>query len=514
MTRRIWVPFAVLATLVAMGALGLWAIWRFSQPALHERILAEARKRGFELQMESFSVDLDRVVLRNATVRPVGVRGLASRADTVTLGLSGLTWRALFRSSDAITLTDVDVDGADVHVLGSAPALALELSRWSEQYPVAYDLPARARGVALGWRSSPEQAPWLLITEGRVTREGGDAKFHAGSASALGRHLGPVGSSWSKKDGRIVMGFGQANPAEAPVHLEILLEAPEPLARIELRRTPLEALTGALGFALPLDAKAQQAMEVAARAEIELPPSLAPSVVHGTLDVTLFGFVPPHPVELQGFLFGDRTTFQTRLTVSEDQATVQLTDVQVAAGAFVLKGEGVVERRADHAGIHLRLSESLPCAALAGAAAETRLGRHWASLTKQLLQKFMQGSVQVMVRIQADSRDLGAAQVTRHIGIGCGLEPLRPPTREELEAFSKQLPGLLSELPKLPNLPAGKLPDGKLSPPALPTGLPSLPSALPALPTSLPALPSQLPPPPELPKAPMAPTDEDADAAE
>ena len=149
-----------------------------------------------------------------------------------------------------------------------------------------------------------------------------------------------------------------------------------------------------------------------------------------------------------------------------------------------------------------------------GATAETRLGRHWASLTKQLLQKFMQGSVQVMVRIQADSRDLGAAQVTRHIGIGCGLEPLRPPTREELEAFSKQLPGLLSELPKLPNLPAGKLPDGKLSPPALPTGLPSLPSALPALPTSLPALPSQLPPPPELPKAPMAPTDEDADAAE
>src|SRR5690606_4068097 len=89
--RRNWVPLAVLAALLAMGALASWAIWRFSQPALHERILAEARKRGFELEMEDFSVDPDRVVLRNATVRPTGVRGLAARADTVTLSLSGLT---------------------------------------------------------------------------------------------------------------------------------------------------------------------------------------------------------------------------------------------------------------------------------------------------------------------------------------------------------------------------------------------------------------------------------------
>src|SRR5690606_22591428 len=252
------------------------AIWHFSQPALRERILAEARKRGFELEMESFSVDWNRVVLRNATVRPIGVRGLAARAETVTLGLSGLTWRALLGSSDAVSLTDVDVEGADVHVLGSAPALALELSRWSEQYPVAYDLPARARRVALGWRDSPDKTPWLLITQGRVTREGGEGKFYAGSTSAFGRHIGQVGSSWSKKDGRIVMGFGQANPAEAPVHLEILLDVPEPLARIELRRTPLQALTGALGITLPLDAEAQRGIEVEAKAQIELPPSLAP----------------------------------------------------------------------------------------------------------------------------------------------------------------------------------------------------------------------------------------------
>lgn len=510
MTRRIWVPLAVLAALLAMGALASWAIWRFSQPALHERILAEARKRGFELEMEDFSVDPDRVVLRNATVRPIGVRGLAARADTVTLSLSGLTWRSLFGGSEAVTLTDVDVEGADVHVLGSAPSLALELSRWSEQYPAAYDLPARARSVALAWRDGPEQAPWLLIAQGEVTREGGGGKFHAESASLLGRRIGPVGSSWSKADGRIVMGFGQVDPAEAPVHLEILLDAPEPLARIELRRTPLDALTGALGITLPLDAQAQQKTEVEAKAEIELPPSLAPSVVKGTLDLALIGFIPPHPVELQGFLFGDRTTFQTRFEVSADQTTVQLTDTRVAAGAFVLKGDGVVRRTGSHAEVLLRLSESLPCSALAGAAAESRLGKHWASLTKQVLQKFLQGSVQVMVRVEADTRDLGAARITRHIGLGCGLEPLRAPTREELEAFSKQLPGLIAELPKLPtpNVPVGKLPNDKLTPPPLPTGLPALPSALPALPSSLPSLPTQLP---ELPKLPVAPTDTPAE---
>jgi len=458
-----------------------------ARPALHERIVAEARARGFELELEDFSLSPERVVLVRATVRPLGVRGLVARLDEVTLEVSGLGWSALWGGAKDVTLTGVAVDGADVHVLGSAPALALELSRWSDHYPAAYDLPARASHVVLAWRAAAERAPWLLVTGGEVARQAHGGTFEAATASVLDKRVGPVGSSWSKQDGRILLGFGEPDPETAPVRLELLLDVPEPVARVELRQTPLDTLTGALGITLPLADSARERIEVDARGEILLPPSLAPTPVRGHLEVNLLGFVPPHPPELQGIVSGDRTTFTTRFEVSADQTTVQLTDAKVAAGAFVLEGDGVVRRAEDHALVHLRFAEALPCVKLAGAAADTRLGKHWASLTKHLLQKYMQGSVTVQVRVDADTRDLGAAKVIQSIGVGCGLQPLRPPTAEELEALSARLPGLLAELPQLPpglNT-AGNSGDGLRMPP-LPSNLPPLPTVLPALPSSLP----------------------------
>ncbi len=495
MTRRIWIPLVLSLGVLAAGAGGLWALWRTARPALHEKIIAEARARGFELELEGFSLSRERVVLVGATVRPLGVRGLVARLDTVTLELSGLGWSVLWGGAQDVTLTGLEVDGADVHLLGSAPALALELSRWSEHYPSAYDLPARASQVALAWRVAAERAPWLLVTGGEVARQTHGGTFEAAAASVLDRRVGPVGSSWSKRDGRILLGFGEPDPATAPVQLELLLDAPEPVARVELRRTALDTLTGALGITLPLADGARERIEVEAKGELLLPPSLAPASVGGALEVNLLGFVPPHPPELQGIVSGDRTTFTTRFEVSADQATVQLTDAKVAAGAFVLEGDGVVRRAEDHAQVHLRFAESLPCVKLANAAADTRLGKHWAGLTKQLLQKYMQGSVTVQVRVDADTRDLGAAKVTQSIGVGCGLQPLRPPTAEELAALSAQLPGLIAELPQLPPglIPVGAA-GGELR-------LPPLPSNLPPLPTVLPALPPALTPPP-LPRLP------------
>lgn len=504
MTRRIWIPLLLVLGFVAAGLCGLWFAWRLKEPALRERIVAEAKARGLELEMEDFTVSAERIVLRGATVRPLGVRGLAARFETVTLELSGLGWDVLWRGTSEVALTSVEVVGADVHVLGSAPSLALELSRWSEQFPAAYDLPARATGVALGWRATSEEAPWLRIAAGEVTREADGGTFRAGQAIVLDQRVGSVGSSWSKREGRLVMGFGSPDPSNAPVHLEVLLDAPEPLARVELRRLPLSDLTGALGMGLPLAARTLEKTEVAAKAEFQLPPSLAPAAVPGKLEVTLFGFVPPHPPELEGIVSGDRTTFHTGFVVSEDQTTVRLSDTRVAAGQFVLEGDGLVRRQGEHADVDLRLSESLACVRLAGAAADSRLGKHWASLTRKLLQKYMQGAVEVKVRIEANTRDLAAARVTQTIGVGCGLQPLRPLTPDELVALSKQLPGLLAELPALPagGVPGGSATTGTSQPARLPQGLPPLPK----LPTSLPPLPRALPDAPPLPRFEVAPS--------
>ena len=72
-------------------------------------------------------------------------------------------------------------------------------------------------------------------------------------------------------------------------------------------------------------------------------------------------------------------------------------------------------------------------------------------LPKLLAKQTLQGTVGVTVKVDADSRDLENAKVLKLIGIGCGLKPLRLPTPEELEAFSKELPGFVGELPSLAN---------------------------------------------------------------
>jgi hypothetical protein len=109
---------------------------------------------------------------------------------------------------------------------------------------------------------------------------------------------------------------------------------------------------------------------------------------------------------------------------------------------------------------------ALPCDALAGAAAETQLGqllgKTLGKLAGRAAKDLVGGSVAVRVKIEADSRDLPNAKVTRTIGVGCGLKPLK----------------LDIDLSKLPPLPSGL--------PPFPSGLPPLPSGLPPLPFPFP----------------------------
>jgi hypothetical protein len=216
----------------------------------------------------------------------------------------------------------------------------------------------------------------------------------------------------------------------------------------------MERLAGPLNVPLPAEG-----VTVSGDAKLMFAPGVSTGPVDGTITINLDGWVPPHPRELDGFVFGRRTTFQTNFHVPEDRQRADLTESRVQAGAFRLDGRGTVTREEEHAHIEMTLKGQLACVALAGAAAESYLGKTLGKLVGVAAQHAFQGSVAVIVRIDAHTRDLGQAKVLRTIGIGCGLKP-----------FPIDVPELLKELPKL-------LPD-------LPAGLPSLPSSLPPIPTS------------------------------
>jgi hypothetical protein len=214
------------------------------------------------------------------------------------------------------------------------------------------------------------------------------------------------------------------------------------------------------------------------------------------LDAKLDGFVPPHPVELDGFLFGNTTTFATGLEVSADRKFIDLKGSRVRAGAFELNGSGRIERRESYAAIGMNLAGYLPCAAVAQSAAAAHVGTFLAEIVGTTARRVVEGSVSVRVRISADSRNLSAANVDRTIGVGCGLSPLKDIDPKLLARLPKSLTDMANALPFPIPPDFGTLPKdpGKL--PAIPAGLPS------SLPTSFSTsfgLPSSLPFPPPRP---------------
>ena len=238
--------------------------------------------------------------------------------------------------------------------------------------------------------------------------------------------------------------------------------------------------------------------------------------VSGVSHLTLKGYIPPHPFELDGFIFGDTTTFDTKFALPATRDRITLTETRLAAGKFELSGGGLLSRASDHSEATLNLSGELPCSALAGVEAESRLakllGAQLASKAGKLAEKVVNGSVHVGLKFSADTRKLSDAHIERTIGVGCGLRPLsladiRKLLPADVNAFLESLPPLPNDLSSLPGLPT-----------ALPSNLPPLPSGMPALPSGLPPLPnlrlpSNLPPLPKLPPLPPPTTATRASAA-
>ncbi len=415
---------------------------------LKDRIVAEAEKRGIQLEPGAVSFGFGRATVSDARFRLVGVQGLVGTAKQLEVGLD-------FLEPKSVLATDVNIDTA-----GSAPLLALEITEWAKKYPRTLKLPAQAKEIAFTWRERVDQEPWIEIAGGEVAPQKGGAVFRAEAATFAGAPLGKIGASWSSDDAVVGLGFGEEDINRAPVRISVQHALPQPKAKIELMPVKAERLAGPLGVKLPIEN-----VTASGSVELALPAGVALGPVTGTLSVKLKGYVPPHPRELDGIVFGDTTTFDTKLSLNQERTRIDLTESKVAAGAFKLSGTGNIERFENHATLALDLTGNIACTTLAGAAAESYLGQALGKLAGALARATMKGGVGIMVKLRADSRDLENAKVLRTIGIGCGLKPLPIP---EIEIGGFKLP---TELPK----------DLKGLPP-LPSGLPPLPSALPGFP--------------------------------
>ena len=401
--RRRGVLLGVTAALIVLGAAAGFLGY---EPLVRYLVQQETQRLGFILSYDTISLSnlFSRARLHRAHVELEGVRGLYADVDDIGVELEG------FKVKRIITA------GARVVVEGSAADRLLELGAWSNGHPELYRIPGEASGVAINWATTLGEAPWLSLQDGALSASGGNATFHTPSAKVAGLPIGAVGAAWSDAEATITVGLGSETIADAPIRVELHPKEAPATAALTLRPIKLASLGAPLGLTLPAPGAVAEGS-----AALTLGNRAGRGVIEGTASFTLTGWVPPHPRELGGIVFGDRTTFATKLSVSEDHRKVTLSETAMSAGALKLKGGGTVERRDTYALSALDLKGSLPCADVARSA----VASSWGDLAGQLAGGFAQiaveGSVGIKVHVEADTRDLKAAKLTHEVGVGCGL---------------------------------------------------------------------------------------------
>ena len=429
---------------------------------IEREAMRQMRERGIELDSYELEFGWGWVTITNARGRLVGVKSVVLKFETIEVTLAG-------REPERI-----DVTGLDAQALGSAPTIAVELGAWTKRFPATYALPLWASKVSVTWKPDPAQPPWLEIAGGSVAKTPANTVFSADGVKLQGQAIGKVGASWSTSSTALAIGLGEPELEKAPLKVGVELSA-RPVVLFKLAPIKLERLAAPFAIELPIE-------NVTTSGEVELTfasqEALLPA--DGRAHTELEGWIPPHPIELSGFVFGNVTTFDTRLAISQDMKTVTLTDSKVKAGKFELTGGGSIVREADHALARMRLAGKLPCPALASADAESRLGRLLGAAAGKIAgaaaRQLVEGTVNVEVEIEGDTRKLKEAKVDRKIGVGCGLKPL---TLEELRKLGELLP-LPEELSVLAEEMVKNAPPGLVLPP--PSALPKLPPTLPPLP--------------------------------
>lgn len=411
----------ITGSLVGLGLLAVLVLPRL----VEERILAEARARGVDLSPGKVSFGIGWLQIKDARLSLIGVPGLSIRVGVIDCEIDRL-------SPVRFTLANVQTES-----IGELLTLVRALDSWARAHPPKREEPLFVKPMGFKLRSAPKATPGVELDGAELRVEGDRAELIAKRSNAFGRDLGELRLVLGDKAMRADLTFGQS-PLHNPLMTLAISEKEAGARTIQATLAPvlLGRLGEILGVRLPkpnatlsgtLDARVPQGWMVGAR-------------ISGRLDGVLKGYVPPHPAELDGFVFGDTTSFGTGFLVEPEQLRIVLESTSLRAGRFELSGGGELRAEGLDARLKMLLSGTLPCNALAGAAAETRLGRSLGQVTGKAARQVVSGNVGVRVSVEAWASALERAQILKTITPGCGLKAL---TLKELVQLGELVPEAL-----------------------------------------------------------------------
>ena len=417
---RLLIKLALGALALGIVVLGVAAALLIP-PYVKSRVISEARLRGVELVPGNVAFGFGWVRVDDAKFRLIGVQGVRGSAYTIDLEL------------DWLTPLRAEAKRVEIEVEGPSAQVMKEFEAWSNRYKEALKLPAKVTELNLRWREKAGAKEWLAVKNASADWRRPVLALRVDSVVVENIDLGKIGFDYNEKDAVIAVGLGVADLKAAPLRAHLRHALAQPTASITLAPTEVAPLLKRLNAPLSIEG-----VKASAAINLLINGKLLDAPIRGRAAIRLEGWIPPHPPEIDGFVFGKVTTIDSAFDVSADHKLVTLSETKLVAGSFKLAGGGTMTRNVDYSDIRLVLSGTLPCGALANAAAQSRLGKAIGSWIGAGARFWLNGTVSVTVRVLADTRKLAEALVVPAIGIGCGLRPL-PIT----------IPGM----PKLPELP-------------------------------------------------------------
>ncbi|HEY8943650.1 MAG TPA: hypothetical protein VIM73_05280, partial [Polyangiaceae bacterium] len=410
---------SVAGGLLALGVAAAVLVPRW----VEERVLAEARRRGVELVPGDISFGLRWVQVTNASATLIGVPGLKLTADAIHADLSD--YRPV-----RLTLARVHVEAT-----GDALDLARQLRAWALAHGQKTPEPLLVKPLSFVARPEEKGDPSIRLDDAELRVETKRAALTAKRASLLGRDIGELRAIAEDERFRAAATFGERSLDNPALSLEVARDGVDTL-HVALAPVTLGRLGKLLGSTLP-----HPDVTLAGTLTARIPNNVgAGGKVTGEVAALLKGYVPPHPVELDGFVFGDTTAMRTLFTLDVAELRILFEQTAIRAGRFELSGGGEARATGLDATFSLLLNGNLPCDALAGAAAETRLGRALGGVAGKAARQLVAGRVGVRVAIEGRASEPERALVLKTITPGCGLKPL---TLKELVKLGDLVPEAL-----------------------------------------------------------------------
>jgi hypothetical protein len=458
----------VLAALLIVGCFALGGTVAgallYVRHVFQTTVTKAAQVAGIKLNLGQVSYGVGFVQLFDSQFELTKVPGVNGHIKRIDLDWVGLRPSKLLFSGLSVYTTREPVELYRSLLRYTDQLRRLKLDSNSKSRPVDFEI----RHLELHGKFTHPLLSTVDLTEVELKRKVGKSKDQTSlvtnTTRVNGTEFGPLSLVFRNNRGQIELGWGKT------------LEESDGIVTYREDDTGMKLATSFKPVALTaLFARFGQTTLPEAFAKASLSGTVTAQFSLNTGNVTvktvllLTDFVPPHPAELKGYAFKDKTLLVATLQSEPLYSLIEVPVLELTNGELKLRGTGRIERKEPSARLLADLSAKLDCVNLAKGFAQDEVGGALGQWGQRTAVKAVRGSVDVRIQVEADTAKLAEAKVVKRIGIGCGLRPLAlqdlltlelppPPDEKAAERLVKLMtkpgkmplsPGLLPSLDEL-----------------------------------------------------------------